>query len=65
MVMYVELQAMCSALDYQEGSQYIRDPDCLGKSAGHHGDVCRVTGHISHQIGGNPERLKAIDERDQ
>ena len=31
MVMHVELQATCSALGYQEGNQYIREPDCLGE----------------------------------
>ena len=30
MVMLVELQATCSALGYQEGSQYVKEPDCLG-----------------------------------
>ena len=31
MVMHVELQATCSALGYHEGSQYIKEPDCLGE----------------------------------
>ncbi|XP_046584148.1 LOW QUALITY PROTEIN: protein timeless homolog [Haliotis rubra] len=29
MVMHVELQATCSALGYQEGDKYIKEPDCL------------------------------------
>ncbi|KAL3836515.1 hypothetical protein ACJMK2_021941 [Sinanodonta woodiana] len=29
MVMHVELQATCSALGYQEGDKYVREPDCL------------------------------------
>ncbi|KAK3595063.1 hypothetical protein CHS0354_043159 [Potamilus streckersoni] len=29
MVMLVELQATCSALGYQEGDKYVREPDCL------------------------------------
>jgi len=28
--MHVELQATCSALGYQEGKQYVKEPDCLG-----------------------------------
>ena len=28
--MHVELQATCSALGYQEGSTYVKEPDCLG-----------------------------------
>ena len=31
--MLVELQATCSALGYQEGSQYVKEPDCLGMYA--------------------------------
>lgn len=31
MVMLVELQATCSALGYQEGKKYVKEPDCLGK----------------------------------
>ena len=31
-MMHVELQATCSALGYQEGNKYIREPDCLGKN---------------------------------
>lgn len=30
MVMLVELQATCSALGYQEGKKYVKEPDCLG-----------------------------------
>lgn len=30
MVMLVELQATCSALGYQEGTKYVKEPDCLG-----------------------------------
>ncbi|XP_022340668.2 protein timeless homolog [Crassostrea virginica] len=29
MVMLVELQATCSALGYQEGTKYVKEPDCL------------------------------------
>lgn len=29
MVMLVELQATCSALGYQEGKKYVKEPDCL------------------------------------
>ncbi|XP_041372172.1 protein timeless homolog [Gigantopelta aegis] len=29
MVMHVELQATCSALGYQEGDTYVKEPDCL------------------------------------
>ena len=29
--MDVELQATCSALGYLEGSEYVKEPDCLGK----------------------------------
>ncbi|XP_071101341.1 protein timeless homolog [Haliotis cracherodii] len=29
MVMHVELQATCSALGYQEGDKYVKEPDCL------------------------------------
>ncbi|XP_053408285.1 protein timeless homolog isoform X2 [Mercenaria mercenaria] len=29
MVMHVELQATCSALGYQEGKSYVKEPDCL------------------------------------
>ncbi|KAL4229318.1 hypothetical protein ACF0H5_012360 [Mactra antiquata] len=29
MVMHVELQATCSALGYQEGKLYVKEPDCL------------------------------------
>ena len=28
-MMHVELQATCSALGYQEGSKYLKEPDCL------------------------------------
>lgn len=28
-MMHVELQAICSALGYQEGSKYLKEPDCL------------------------------------
>lgn len=28
--MLVELQATCSALGYQEGKKYVKEPDCLG-----------------------------------
>ena len=31
MVMHVELQATCSALGYQEGDKYVKEPDCLGE----------------------------------
>ncbi|XP_060554622.1 protein timeless homolog [Ruditapes philippinarum] len=29
MVMHVELQASCSALGYQEGKSYVKEPDCI------------------------------------